>query len=126
MKKNTAIYFMILSVIGVITAVAITLITMSPAMAATDWTIVGPLKAHESVTRSVELETGKSTIEIWSAAEGTKVSCRLNTGSFTIESVNTSRCVFPIEVSITSSMRVQVTNESDRQVDYRIWVHDTK
>lgn len=93
---------------------------------ATDWTIVGPLKPHETVSRSVELEAGRSTVEVWSSVEGTKVSCRLMTGSIVLESFNTDRCVFPMETNIPSSVRVQVINVSDRQVDYRIWVHDTK
>ena len=104
---------------------AIGLLTSSVALAVEDWTILGALNAKQTVARKFDLDKGKNTVEVYSTNK-TKISCGFvldAAGNVGLDQKNTTRCVYNLNVSYSLNAEMHVTNEENKDTEYRIWIH---
>jgi hypothetical protein len=96
-----------------------------------DLTILGRLDPHGSVNHRVNLQQGNTTIEVFNGNAATKISCLYMDvdGSPVLEQKNVYHCLGNVKdktVTIPWHLTVRVTNEEEKEIDYKIWVHETK
>lgn len=104
------------------------LLISASAYAVEDLTILGALKANQSVTRKVFLQEGKNTLEVFTG-DNSKISCAFileGYSTISVENNKTTRCVGNIALTRPLTLDVRVSNEENKDTDYRIWIHETK
>lgn len=104
------------------------LLVSASAFAVEDLTILGALKAKQSVTRKVYLQEGKNTLEVFTG-DASRISCAFpleGYSSVSVENTKTTRCVGNLTVSRPLTLDVRVSNEENKDTEYRIWIHETK
>ena len=102
--------------------------TTAAAADAYDWTHLANVKAHQTSQTVVELPGGKSTVEVW-AHDNAEISCTFidrGTGNVAYQATKVQRCVGQASLSLPATMTVRITNESNKDLDYRIWIHETR
>jgi hypothetical protein len=114
---------------------AAVLLTASSAIAQ-DWTYLDALSPHETHQKEIKLLDSKSTIEVYGgnydAVTGNYdlISCKFIdfNGSVVAEQKNVSHCLAntkPLSI-VPWRATVQVTNEENKPITYKLWVHETK
>jgi hypothetical protein len=107
--------------------IATAILFLSGTALAYDMTYMSSLKANQTKQVTVELPSGKSTVEVW-ATDNEKISCQFidrGTGNVAYESSDTQRCVGRADLSLPAHMLAKITNNGNKDLDFRIWVHDT-
>lgn len=107
--------------------IASSILFLSATAFAYDMTYMFSAKAHQTSQMVVHLPTGKSTVEVFGSNNET-ISCTFidrGTGNIAYESKDTTRCVGNANLGLPASMLAKITNNGDRDIDYRIWVHDS-
>ena len=93
-------------------------------LAILEWTILGTLNANATYSKILELEKGKTTIEV---TANDKVSCRFMMPNFEqVNQQNTTHCLVNTDLKESNNMVLTVTNETNKRVDFKISVHPTK
>jgi len=120
--------------IGSIVVAAVLLIASSAI--AQDWTYLDALQAHETHQKEIKLTDSKSTIEVYGgnydAVTGNYdlISCKFIdiSGEVVAEQKSVSHCLVntkPLTI-VPWRATVQVTNEENKPITYKLWVHETK
>lgn len=109
------------------TIIATAILFLSATAMAYDQTYLSRIKATQTREVLVELPNGKSTVEVW-GTDKENISCTFidrGTGNVAYESKDTQRCVGRADLSLPAHMLAKITNNGNKDLDVRIWVHDT-
>lgn len=109
------------------TIIGTAILFISSTALAYDMTSLLTVKANQSNESVVSLPEGRSTVEVWSTG-GEKISCVFidrSNGAVAYESKDTTRCVGRADLSLPAHMLAKITNNGNKDLDIRIWVHDT-
>lgn len=84
--------------------------------------IHGQMKPHETILKSVELEAGKSTIDITSSIKDGIISCRFSDASGIVgfEQPKTTHCFAQSSNSLSSHINLEITNDEERTSEYMV------
>lgn len=93
-----------------------------------DITYMGTVKAHQTITQRVNVQAGNTTIEVFNSFTPSKISCVFeDVNGKTSEQMNVDRCVGNIKNSIMPwHVLVSITNDGNKDIDFKIWAHETK
>lgn len=107
--------------------IAASILFLSSVAYAYDMTYLSGVKAHDTKQVLVEIPQGKHTVEIW-GTDGEMISCTLidrGTGNVAYKADNVQRCVGRADLSLPANVLAKITNNGNKDLEFRIWVHDT-
>ena len=114
---------------------AAVLLTASSAIAQ-DWTYLDSLASHETHKKEIKLLNSKSTIEVYGGnydpviGKYDTISCKFIdfNGDVVAEQKNVSHCLVNTKPLTIVPWRayVQVTNEENKPITYKVYVHETR
>ena len=110
------------------TSILAAILFISTTALAYDWTYVGPVKAHSTREKVVDLPSGKSIVEVWAVGDE-KITCVFvdkGTGNVAYEAKDTIRCVGGANLALPARILVRITNNGDKDIESRIQVRDVK
>jgi hypothetical protein len=109
----------------ILTIAALASVSAASMLLARDATILGNLKSLDSVTKKVTLDKGESEIEVYSTYEKVDLTCQFfdSSGNLALVQKNTDYCHGKSNLIKPDYVKLIITNNQDRNVDFRILVH---
>lgn len=107
---------------------ALAILCISTAAIAYDMTYLGIVKAHGTIQVPVELPAGTFKVEVW-ANDNATITCAFvdkGTGEVAYQAKDVRRCVGYGKLSVPGHILASITNDNDKGLDFKVWVHDAK
>jgi hypothetical protein len=102
------------------------MVVATTAYAAYDWTYPSSAKAHATTWASVEVPAGPMVVQVL-PDQGAHISCSVldqATNKVLYQSNHVAMCMAHANAKEAHVALISVTNESDEDITFKIWVHD--
>jgi hypothetical protein len=93
-----------------------------------DMTYLSSAKSRETRSMLVDLPSGKSQVDVWGTDNET-ISCVFvdrGTGNVAYEATNVTRCVGTANLTLPTTIQAKITNNGNKDIQFRVWVRSTK